>query len=585
MKKNKLTVVALAFAGILLAACNNQGDSTPATSSQPGESASASASASSEAKIDLRNADLAKGKLTYVDANGQTKSLTRSGIYAADGYPHVNSHPDNGVKQKLLVAPIKFQKDTSDPRDTIDANDELLAKINLSFTGTDEALQTASGSNIYSVKSFYEKSSFNKGAFDVVVLPCWIEYNGTARAFQNQASQGGGVSMSAYVKTWYKAEYAKAGHGALGADWQYTWSDFDSDKDGFIDLVWQVYAYPYTENSTEFWWAYVTYTGQQKNAVDPNIQTLAWASTNFMSKFNGYDTHTFIHETGHTFGVNDYYDYNNSWKPMGGVDYMDRNLGDHCAYTKFMYGWVEPMIMTEEALANGKVAEITLRPQTTTGDCLVLASPDYNGTAYDEYFMVELVGPYGLCERDYKSGYESVKGFTKPGIRITHVDARMYQRDHDTYVTDPNLLGRDGGDFRISNSYGGRGNMRSDQDWWPNDDGSVKKWFCEQHLMESNLDASNNCLTNPSYSATNGTLFIKNQRFTLANNSGWAKTFMPSGTNLWNKAKKITGWNGTSKQKFEINEDWTCNYYVKVKDIVENEIDGAVATLQIYLAD
>ncbi|MCQ2799137.1 MAG: hypothetical protein MJ228_00020 [Bacilli bacterium] len=582
MKKNKLTVIGLAFAGLLLAACDAK--PTPSTSTSAGTSDSASAS-SSAVEPDLRNADLARGKLTYTDENGQEKNLTRSRIYAASGAPHVDSRPATGVKQKLLVAPIKFQKDPTDAKDTIEANDELLAKINLSFVGDDEALKTVAGAEIYSVKSFYEKSSFGKGAFDVVVLPCWIEYNGTAKAFQTSASnQGGGVAMSNYVKSWYATEYAKAGHGALGADWQYKWSDFDSDKDGYLDLIWQVYAYPYTEHDTSFWWAYVTYTGNQKNVADPNIMTLAWASTNFMSKFNGYDTHTFIHETGHTLGVNDYYDYNNAWKPMGGVDFMDHNLGDHGAYTKFMYGWVEPYVLREEDLADDKVAEITLRAQTTSGDCLVLASPDYNGTAYDEYFMVELVGPYGICERDYKSGYESTKGFTKPGLRITHVDGRMYQRDHDTYIKDPNELGRNGGDFRVSNSYGGRNNMRDDQDWWPNEDGSVKKWFCEQHLMESNLDAQNNCLTSPQYSATNGTLFVKNQRFTLTNNSGWAKTFMPSGTNLWNKAKTITGWNGTSKQKFTIDENCTCNFYLKVKDIVTDPTYGAIATITVNLA-
>lgn len=583
MKKNKLTVVGLAFAGMLLVACGEQNSSSVAPSQSASESSAAASSSAVEP--DLRNADLSKGKLTYTDEKGNEQYLTRSQIYSASGAPHVNSRPANGVKQKLLVAPIKFQKDPSDSRDTIEANDELLAKINLSFVGSDEALKAASGSDIYSVKSFYEQSSFGKGAFDVVVLPCWVEYNGTASAFKNSAAQGGGVAMSSYVKSWYATEYAKANHGALGADWQYKWSDFDSDKDGYLDLIWQVYAYPYTENSTEFWWAYVTYTGNQKNVADPNIMTLAWASTNFMSKFNGYDTHTFIHETGHTLGVNDYYDYNNTWKPMGGVDYMDHNLGDHGAYTKFMYGWVEPYVLKEEDLKDGKIAEITLRAQTTSGDCLVLASPDYNGTAYDEYFMVELVGPYGICARDYKSGYESTKGFTKPGLRITHVDGRMYDGvHHDTYIKDPNELGNNGGDFRVSNSYGGRNNMRADQDWWPNEDGTVKKWFCEQHLMESNLDTTNNCLTNAQYTATNGTLFVKNQRFTLSNNSGWAKTFMPSGTNLWNKAKTIKGWNGTSKQTFEIDETCTCNYYLKVKDIVEDATYGAIATVQVYLS-
>lgn len=583
--KKKLSLLTLAFTGVLMAACgeNPTDSSKPATGSSDAPTSQSAPASESTKPADLTEKDLAKGITKYTTAEGTLANLTRSGIYAASGAPHVNSYPETGIKQKLLVAPISFVKDPNDRQDNITADQALLDKINMSFVGTDDQIKQASGSNITSVKTFYEKSSFGKGAFDVVVLPCWIEYNGTATQFRNSAGGQAGVSMSSYVKSWYISEYAKENHGKLGASWNYDWKDFDSDKDGYIDLIWQVYAYPYADNSTEFWWAYVTYTGQAPNKANPNIMTLAWASTRFMSDFNGYDPHTFIHETGHTLGVNDFYDYSNTWKPMGGIDFMDQNLGDHCAYTKFMYGWVNPYILKEDDLADGKVAEITLRAQTLTGDCLVLASPDYNGTAFDEYLMLELVGPYGLCERDYKSGYSNVQGFTKPGIRITHVDGRMYQDDHNRPVSDPNLLGRNGGDTRVCNTPGGRIGIKHDTDFWPNEDGSVKTYFTEQSIIESSIDANNNWTVSPNFTANNGSLFTKGQRFTLSNKSGWAKTFMPSGTNLWNKAKTITGWNG-SKQQFTIDETKTCNYYVKVKNIVEDKDAGAIATLEIYLS-
>jgi len=599
----KSAVLASLLFGLTLAACNNP--STPSsTDSQKSVSSSTSVPT-------ITNNDLTKGKITYNDATGAEHHLTRSGIYKASGAPHVDSYPEDGKRQKLLVAPISFQANPDDPNASlITADDALLQKINKTFTASDEELQELSGSAITSVQSFYEKSSFGRGAFDVVVLPCWIEYNGTAKAFQNSATSGAGVSMSAYVRDWYNTEYAKTNHGSLGADWQYSWSDFDSDKDGYIDLIWQVYAYPYTSGDTSFWWAYVTYTGNQPNATNPQIMTLAWASTKFMTEnFNGYDPHTFIHETGHTYGVNDYYDYNNTWRPMGTVDYMDGNLGDHNAYTKFMYGWVEPWVLREEDLEGDKEAVITLRAQTLSGDCLVLASPNYNGTAFDEYLMVELVGPYGLAKRDYMGGYTNYTGFRNPGIRITHVDARMYNSDHDAVVTDPNLLGQNGGDNRVSNTYMGRSKSgKSDTDFWPKDEGSAPAsyltkhpnakvgtpssyasgkyaYYTESSLMQSSI-SDENWTSSANYNAKDTDLFTKNARFSLKTSSGassaWAKTFMPSGSNLWNKAKTTLGWKG-NQQIYEINENYTCNYSLRVTDLKLDDTYGAIATLRISL--
>ena len=573
MNKKKLLVVGAAMLSVCVTAC----------SQTQIESSSEESSSSEEIVYDLKNEDLPKGVTTYTAADGTTHNLNRASIYKAVGDPHVNSCPEDGKKQKLLVNPIRFQKDEGDSRDTIVADDALLTKITKAFTATDEELKQLSGSDIYSVKSFYEQSSFGKGAFDVVVLPTWVDYNGTPTQFKNASGGSGGVHASNYLTTWYISEYNKANHGLLGADWEYTWNDFDSDKDGFIDLVWNVYAYPYTETSTEFWWAYVTYTGSDASVASPNVKTLAFASTNFISKFNGYDTHPLIHETGHTYGVLDYYDYNNVWKPMGGVDLMDQNIGDHNAFSKFHYGWVNPWVIKEDMLTGGKVAEITLRATTLTGDCLVLASPNYNMTAFDEFMMVELMGPYGLAERDYKSGYENTKGFTEPGIRITHVDNRMWRGNHDEWISDPDDLGRNGGEVRNTNSHAGRGGLRTDLDFWPNEDGSAKQYFCQLSLMDSsNVDSSMNWTNTANFTANNGTLFKKGQRFNLGPKTAWAKTFMPSGTNLWNKAKTTTGWQG-DKMKFTIDETCTFNYYLKVKDIVKDDQYGAIAKLEVKL--
>lgn len=572
--KNKLKLL-LPIALLALAGCsgNQEGSSeAPASSGGSGEV--------------ITNEDLDLGKITYTDEDGEEKNLTRSGIYAASGAPHVNSHPDSGIKQRLLVAPISFVEDPSDGS-WIDPTDKLYGQIVDTFTADDERMKELTGSDLYSVQSFYEHSSFGKGSFEVIVLPCWVPYNGTAKQFENSSSYGGGVDMSTYVRSWYIAEYAKADHGALGADWNYAWSDFDTDDDGYIDLLWQVYAYKYTQGNTSFWWAYVTYTNENPNYTNPQIMTLAWASTNFMTEGNaGYDPHTFIHETGHTLGANDYYDYQNTWKPMGQIDYMDNNVGDQNAYTKFIFGWAQPWILEEEDLEGGKTAEITLRASTLTGDSLVLASPDYNGTAFDEYLIVELVGPYGICNYDYRSK----DGFTQPGIRILHVDSRMFRGNHDTYIKDVNDLGINGGDNITTNTYGGRQGVFTDSDYWPAEDGSigtinnVNAYFTEVHLLEATYNADSNWMKSSSYTATyQNTLFKAGQRFNLTGT--WGTHFMPSGSNLWNKAVTTTGWESKSAthpiKEYEIDETMDCDFQMRIVSIEEDAEYGAKATLRI----
>ena len=618
MKKKLLYVLSLSLIGVL-ASCTNNPENSSDNQTNSENSSQQSSAQTSTTTPDITQEDLEKGKTTYTNEKGVTLNLTRSGIYKASGAPHVNSHPDNGVKQKLLVAPISFKKGTGSDSNYIEPTAALLDQIKVTFTADDATMKEKTGSDLYSVKSFYEHSSFNKGAFDVVVLPTWIEYSGTAQDFQKSTSAAG-VSMSSYVHKWYLDEYAKENHGALAnfkdeSNEVYKWTDFDTDDDGYIDLLWQVYAYKHATNDTSFWWAYVTYTGNSSNLKDPSVMTLAWASTQFMTEScNGYDPHTFIHETGHTLGVNDFYDYKNSWKPMGCIDYMDQNLGDHGAYTKFTYGWINPYVLKEEDLAGGKTAEITLRAGTTSGDALVLASPNYNGTAFDEYLMVELMGPYGLAEADYINGYSNTQGYTEPGLRITHVDARMYQTDYKSPVTDPNSLGKEGGDMLNCNTYGGRAGVGIDTDYWPvessktapakikeimaknpgskygnpsTNSANKTAYFTEISLMESSIGTTN-WMTNANYQATSSkTLFKVGDRFSLATASGkpsaWGKAFMPSGSNLWNKAKKNYYLSGNDNC-YTIDESMKCNFSFRVKSIVEDaDHKGAKAVVTVSL--
>jgi hypothetical protein len=120
-------------------------------------------------------------------------------------------------------------------------------------------------------------------------------------------------------------------------------------------------------------------------------------------------------------GLDDYYDYENKCAPMGVVDMMDRNIIDHNAYSKFALGWVSPILATH-------AGSITLHPSVTTGNCLLIpTSKGWNGSVFDEYLLIEMYAPEGLNNKDslapYTQGFP--QSFTRYGIRIYHVDARL----------------------------------------------------------------------------------------------------------------------------------------------------------------
>lgn len=224
---------------------------------------------------------------------------------------------------------------------------------------------------------------------------------------------------------------------------------FDADDDGYIDTVIMIYSEtqcPDYDQSGDLYWAFRYYDlwNDDLTEADASLEgdvdspvgfSYFWASIDFsysaVEKGKGVDAHTLIHEFGHLLGADDYYNttanssYTIGYEPTGGNIMMAYNILDHDAFNKLQYSWVTPNYVTGSC-------DVTISSFEKTGDCILVADEDgWNGTAFDEYILLELYTPTGLNELDSKDYYDNTyaKGQTEPGIRMWHVDNRLYKYD------------------------------------------------------------------------------------------------------------------------------------------------------------
>ncbi len=400
--KNTLPLFALSL--LTLASCSIGGNSS-AASSQGASSASGSSSAASSAASSIE------------EGSGYTRFSTESTRLGA--YPSHNIFYDESVldtigSPELLVIPVY----TSDSGGYAASELEM---IETAYNGE------TSETGWRSLRTFYEESSYGKLSMHATMMEPYALGQTTSaygKAYAKMNESDFGASLNTIVQS-----YAKS----------VDLSKYDYDSDGNIDGVEFVYKNDGTEwdgetTSTEVWWAFTAVTGISANKSAPVCGAYFWSAYNMIE--TGYydidiDVHTLAHETGHLMGADDYYSYDDDTdgSPAGCCDMMDFNIGDHNAFTKSLYGWVDPYVPD----GSKDEFEITLNAFESSGDCLMLVDPEtWNGTQYDEYFMVQYYTPTGLYEADV-DGYEEWNSrdcnygrlYQKAGLQMFHCDARV----------------------------------------------------------------------------------------------------------------------------------------------------------------
>ena len=347
--------------------------------------------------------------------------------FESNAYYNTQVMPSTG-DVNILVVPVLIPEYTTidlDKNTSTDEKEKVREDIETLFFGNPEENERL---KFGSVASFYEESSYGKLHLSGTVTE-WFDV-------QQELGYTAATQITSDVTTEIM-EKAVANYRATQSD---KMKSFDSDSDGFIDAVWLVYSAPdYTNGGPNLddmnFWAYTSWANQDSlgNVNEPVTNVYGWASYDFM--YEGYqtsalDSHTFIHETGHFLGLQDYYstDGNAAYSPLGKVDMMDNNIIDHNSYTKMLLGWTKPYLVYGSA-------EIDLNSMQNENACIVLQGDDATVTnkfnPFGEYILIELYTNEGLNEIDSINQYEHVLAPKGKGVRIYHIDKRLFSINFD----------------------------------------------------------------------------------------------------------------------------------------------------------
>ncbi len=410
MKKKPVEAVVLLIASLFISGCSSVSVSTENSSSDTGSADSKSSSSSSSEPVEKEEDtyDSYYESASEYSSDSSTSNLNLTNIQG--GYESVIM-PSTG-DSKLLVIPVEFSDYSFD--------DNYKTLLENAFFGE------AEDTSWESVTSYYYKSSNGK-----------LNIQGTVA---DKVSLN--MTLSSTFK-WVDAtdvvdRILVTALNELAETMDLT--EYDSNDDGYIDAVWFVNSGP-ASYDYDITWAFTYWYFEDTTFDECMISSYSWGSIDFLKewidedKAENYnaDTHTLIHETGHLLGLEDYYSYDSGEdNPVGCLDMMDYNVGDNMEFSKYLLGWVEPTVLTEDYL---KEVDYTIDVNTSSigeNTCYILpiqsenCAEDFNYTPYDEYLIIEYYTPTGLDEEDANNPYDGYLGnYTESGVMVYHVNARL----------------------------------------------------------------------------------------------------------------------------------------------------------------
>ena len=322
--------------------------------------------------------------------------------------------------RKILVVPICFTD--SDTHDNDENKNSKNIFIENAFFGATKMTEYDS------VAGYYNKSSYGQLRITGEVTP-WYDCGFSSSEWKIKLSSSHSDASNLLVAK--AIDYLRTNNLVENIN------DYDTDSDGYVDAIYAIYDHPFDENvdtSSSFFWAYSHYIPKGINGLNntaPFINAYAWTSVNAITDIgNKKDTKSYtnylIHETGHLFGLYDYYN-SGLYQPTGLFDMMDYNIGDHSAFSKYLLKWTSPYV-----LKNNKKMEATLKPFLTSGDYILVPSESYANSPFGEYLLLEFFVPEELNKNSEQFEYTANDGATylyrypnHYGLKIYHVNGAL----------------------------------------------------------------------------------------------------------------------------------------------------------------
>lgn len=331
----------------------------------------------------------------YQPTDAETLDDVLPRMYEYDGEViGLTSGLPNVGEPKILVIPVTFTD--------YEAPEGITERLEKAFFGTSE------DTGWESLQSYYYKSSFGALNITGTVLEPFAT-NQSSGYYEKVGNEEAAVCQIIKAALEYYDEAIN-------------YAEYDTDGDGYIDGIYLVYTAPVNfTNSDSLYWAftYEYFTSDYEYYDGVEADYYCFFGYDFLDEelANGttieINAETIIHESGHMLGLDDYYDYDDSKGPdggLGGADMMDYNIGDHCTYSKAILGWVHPYVV------NGYDITIDLGKAVETGESIIVLN-NWNNTYFDEYLLIEYYTPTGLNELE--AGFSGQ--FSVAGVKIYHI--------------------------------------------------------------------------------------------------------------------------------------------------------------------
>lgn len=338
--------------------------------------------------------------------------------------------PSNGPLN-VLVVPISLDPGAYAGLPCPEWNETTISTLNDAFFGDSDTLV----GNRPSFKTYFELASYGEVSIEGFVADVYYELDTryTMSAIMNDSTYG---RLSSLMQ--------RAVAQTIENHPEIDWSDFDRNNDARFDAIHFVTNVPdqYTMQAyVGDWWSTPLWPHMSEleplSSASHELPSVGAYSMNALGFFN--DAMTAVHEQGHIFGIDDYYDYSYNREYLGSYDMQGAGtMLDWNPFSKFAVGWGTPYVVT------GLKEEVTIDigAFSATGESIIIPAnyENFNGSAFSEYLMIELYSDnVGVNAYDWFDDYYPRLG-NGYGIRLYHVDARLWEAPSYSYINSGNFV-------------------------------------------------------------------------------------------------------------------------------------------------